>query len=120
MIEGNWTDWYPLDDPNEIALGYAFNGGVYIICRKETLTTPGPLTVLRIGEGDVENRLNVHKNDKEILSYGPLSTLTVAWMPEDDEDTRKGIEKYLADKLKPLLGRYPDVEPIPVTLPPGL
>ena len=47
-------------------------------------------------------------------SYGGLWVTWAAVLPAD----LNGVERYLADQFKPLIGdRHPDVKPIPVNLP---
>lgn len=46
------------------------------------------------------------------------SDLRVSWAPVESERDRRGIERYLADQLRPSMGyHWPKVEPIPVNLP---
>jgi hypothetical protein len=76
---------------------------------------PKPWTV-RVGQGNVCERLTAHRVDSAISAYRPLG-LFVTWatVPSYEKD---GVERFLADELRPLIGdRHPDVRPIPVNLP---
>ncbi len=71
----------------------------------------------RVGQGKIPGRIGDHGNDSEVLAYAANGPLMVTWatVPASDLD---GVERYLADTLKPLIGdRFPDVAPIPVNLP---
>src|SRR5262249_12958427 len=86
--------------------------GVYIIWHGGQ--TP---RVVYVGQGDICARLTVHRKDKIITAYNQFGTLRVTWaaVPAAKMD---GVERYLADRLQPLVGnRHPDASPIPVNLP---
>lgn len=98
--------------------------GVYVIWYKDQNGDPiavdtdqGRNTAYQDG---IKDRLSVHREDPHIQGYVPFvtQTLYVTWaevMPAD----MAGVEKYLRDTLKPIeIRRLPDVEPIPVNLPP--
>ncbi len=81
--------------------------GVYIIWQGN-----GP--VIRIGQGIIRDRLAAHRRDPAITRY---SNLYVTWAPVSDF-YRDGIERYLANILRPVVGdAFPNVSPIPVSLP---
>lgn len=81
--------------------------GVYIVWQKS-----GP--VIRVGQGIIRDRLATHRSDKAITAY---SSLYVTWAPVDAL-YRDGVERYLANILKPVIGdAFPTVIPIPVSLP---
>jgi len=85
--------------------------GIYIIWHGGQ----NPATV-RIGQGNIRDRLTAHKNDKEILAYANL-TLYVTWS-EVSSTNRSGVETYLANKLNPKVGeRFPNEKAIEVNLP---
>ena len=86
-----------------------FNGmeGVYIIWQKGG-------RVIRIGQGFIRDRLTEHRNNRAITAYNDLF---VTWAPVVAQ-YRDGIERYLAETLKPLVGEaFPDAPPIQVNLP---
>lgn len=72
-----------------------------------------------VGQGDVAARLGNHRSDSDITNYRDRGTLYTTWA-EVSVRNRDGVERYVADKLEPLVGsRHPDVTPIPVNLPAG-
>ncbi len=85
--------------------------GVYIIWYNGN-----PGRVVRLGQGDIADRLKKHRRDKKILAYQEQGLLvTWAKVPARDRD---GVERYLADHYPPLIGdAFPDVEPIAVNSP---
>ena len=86
--------------------------GVYIIWHEGD-----PGLVVRIGQGDVADRLSAHRNDDEILAYAELGTLRVTWAAVS-EAQRDGVGRYLAEQYPPLVGvAFPDEEPIAVNSP---
>ena len=88
------------------------NPGVYIIWH-----AGNPSRVVYVGQGDIKARLGLHRNDKEITAYNKQGTLYVTWaaVPARSLD---GVERYLADYWKPLVGdRHPNVAPIEVNSP---
>ena len=115
MLQLNWikstnNTWLPFETFN--IEGCVTNPGVYLIWH------PGqPSRVVRVGQGDVKARLSDHRNDNEISAYRVYGTLMVTWasVPARSLD---GVERYLAEYWKPLVGdRFPDVVPIPVNSP---
>lgn len=81
--------------------------GVYVIWQEG-----GP--VVRVGQGIIRNRLTAHRNDKTITAHLPLR---VTWASVGTY-YRDGVERYLANILKPVVGdAFPDVTPVPVSLP---
>jgi hypothetical protein len=110
-IQVDWirpnNDWFDLVT---LDLGHTyFNNieGVYIIWKAN-----GP--VVRVGQGILKNRLDEHRNNKDILAHGHLK---VTWAPIASI-YRNGIERYLANVLQPQVGlAFPNVLPTPVNLP---
>jgi hypothetical protein len=85
--------------------------GVYVIWHGGQ----APWTV-RVGQGAIAERLRAHRLDQTILSYSYLG-LFVTWAGVDLWN-RNGVERFLADRLKPKVGtRAPDTRPIEVNLP---
>ena len=104
--------WCPLltVDPSSIDKSAA---GVYIIWE----ASKSQAAVVRVGQGTFRDRFSAHRNDKEILAQEKLGTLYVTWagVPSDSRD---GVERYLHDTFKPLVGpNAPMAEPIVVNLP---
>ena len=103
--------WYRLNDL-DLNSGYFNNiAGVYVIrCAGNNQPT------LKVGQGVIRNRLRVHCQDRAIQNFNHLG-LYVTWA-SIWELFRDGVETFLAQQLRPLLGeRYPDVFPIAVNLP---
>ncbi len=91
-----------------VNLGPVKASGVYVIWEQG-----GDNRVVRVGQGDIADRLNQHRNDPTITSYGEL---LVTWASVD-EWYMDGVERYLADMYSPLVGdRFPFAEPIAVNL----
>jgi hypothetical protein len=106
---GNGANWCPFDS---VTLDNVETQGVYIIWYDGN-----PGRVVRIGQGDVKDRLCKHRKDMEILAYRRYGTLRVTWayVPSAQRD---GVENYLAAKWAPLVGEaFPDVAPIAVNSP---
>ena len=86
--------------------------GIYIIWHKGN-----PGRVVRVGQGDVADRLSKHRTDPEIIAYKKIGALRVTWasVPAHQRD---GVERYLADTWNPLVGdAFPDAVPIAVNSP---
>ena len=121
MIRLVWGDpagdvWRPLGtDFSDVG-----GTGVYLVRQ-----TAGPTVIL--GQGVIGDRLSVLQRDARVLSYdSPGTPLQATWAIIQGLTQTKmlyatqldGIERYLAETLKPLIERsYPDVAPIPVPLP---
>lgn len=70
--------------------------------------------VVRLGQGYIADRLNTHRNDREIRRR---RVLLVTWA-EAPIVYLDGIERYLADVYRPAQGaKFPNAMPIPVNLP---
>ena len=66
------------------------------------------------GSRIIKDRIIEHRTNTEILRY---HNLKVFWA-EVDQSYIYGVERYLADKLKPLVGdRHPEAVPIEVNWP---
>lgn len=113
----NWTRcegnvWCKL---NSVNLDHAhFNNkpcGVYIIWHGGAK----PWAVY-IGQGNIKERIAEHRKDPEIQKYEHMG-LYVTWA-KVHEHFRDGVEEYLADAWKPIVGsRHPNVSPIAVNSP---
>ena len=70
-----------------------------------------------VDQGYVATRLSDHRNNPIILKHRNKGDLKVAWahtLPTE----RDGIERYLANALKPVEGAiHPNVTPVLVNLP---
>ena len=106
---GTGNNWCPL---REVELKNVDTVGVYIIWHEGN-----PGRVVRVGQGDIAERLAKHRNDPAITYYERFGKLRVTWayVPLHQLD---GVEKYLADTWKPLVGdAFPDALPIAVNSP---
>lgn len=105
-LEGKWCNFLNLNLANEF---FDNLEGVYIIWQRNG-------TVIRVGQGIIRDRLTAHRNDEKILAY-KKDGLFVTWA-EVPTRQRDGVERYLAEHFKPLIGeKFPDVDPIEVNLP---
>ncbi len=106
---GDDNHWCSLENLN---LDAVKGTGVYIIWH-----AGDPAKVVRVGQGDIADRLRDHREDQEILAYSKKGTLKVTWasVPAHQRD---GVEAYLAEKWQPLPGeRYPNVSALAVNSP---
>ena len=85
--------------------------GVYIIWYRGH-----PGRVVRLGQGNIADRLRMHRQDGSILAYSHHGLL-VTWA-QVARHYRDGVERYLANRYTPLIGEiFPDVRPVEVNLP---
>lgn len=85
--------------------------GVYIIWH-----SGNPSRVVRVGQGDVIDRISKHRNDPEIIKYENFG-LFVTWASVESRYL-DGVERHLAETWNPLVGsRFPEVVPIAVNSP---
>lgn len=108
-VKSEANTWLPLKF-NIASVGIA--AGCYVIWHGGQ--TP---RVVRVGQGNIADRLTAHGNDPAILKYGQFGPLLVTWA-ELQASYLNGVERYLADALNPLVGdRHPTALPIRVNLP---
>lgn len=113
MLQVHWMTcqggvWCSL---NGVNLSSVNAHGVYIIWHKGN-----PGRVVRVGQGDVANRLAAHRNDHAIQNYAAHGLL-VTWATVSAVQ-RDGVERYLADQWNPLVGdAFPQAAPIAVNSP---
>ncbi|MAF95223.1 MAG: hypothetical protein CMM60_05670 [Rhodospirillaceae bacterium] len=106
---GNGGHWCDLES---LKLEKITTNGVYVIWHEGD-----PSSVVRIGHGDVAERLSQHRNDPAIVVYAKLGTLRVTWAAVSAA-RQDGVERYLANEYPPLIGdAFPDAEPIAVNSP---
>ena len=87
-------------------------GGVYIIWLEGD-----PGRVVRVGQGNFKERFSKHRSDGEILAYRAYGKLRVTWTSVPSRQ-RDGVERYLAETWRPLVGEtFPDALPIAVNSP---
>lgn len=103
--------WCQLNSVNLAHQHFSKMDGVYIIWHGG----PKPTTVY-VGQGGIRDRLTNHRSDPRIQQYNHLG-LWVTWASVT-QSNRDGVEVYLAQRLKPIVGeRHPDAAPIEVNLP---
>lgn len=99
-------------DPRNTNWESVATDGVYVIWSAGTLL--GGPTYIKVGQGDVRDRMQDHMRDLRITRYSNLrfTFASVSWHQKD------GVERFLGDQLKPLVAeRFPNVRPIQVNLP---
>lgn len=74
--------------------------GVYAIWYK----TPSQSPVIKVGQGNIAERLAAERTNPEVLKFASLGPLKVSWWPADEQATRNGIEAFLSEKYSPILG----------------
>jgi hypothetical protein len=73
--------------------------------------------VVRVGQGDLFDRLSAHKNDPQITQYKQYGPLYATWAMLH-QSYLNGVENFLGRHYSPLVGdRFPNVQPIAVNLP---
>lgn len=106
--------WTKLKDGNfcnleKVILTNTNTFGVYIIWNADG-------NAVRLGQGDIADRLSVHRNDNEILVHKSRGLYTT-WTSVSEQYV-DGVERYLFDAYNPIVGeRAPNAIPIPVNLP---
>lgn len=98
-IKYNSGKWCPLNSLDLRSPHFDDFKGVYIIWHGGKKPA-----VVRVGQGEIRDRLTHHKNDWEIQAYKELG-LYVTWAKAAKEH-RDGIEVYLSKKLKPMVRRH--------------
>lgn len=108
-VKAKSGDWLSLNTFDLSTISTRF--GVYIIWHGGTNPR-----VVRVGQGDIADRLGCHRDDDEVQAYvGEGLFVTWAAVSGGDAD---GIERHLADEWRPLVGdRWPVAVPIPVNSP---
>lgn len=97
--KGTFGAWHKLHELYFEHFHFDNMSGVYVIRSKGINPR-----VIRVGQGNIKDRLRMHITDPEIESYGIFGNLEVTWalvIPA----LRDGIEKYLADFYVPVVGR---------------
>ncbi len=121
--------WQPMLTINWKLPEYCTSGLYIIYARDErspllkALKPLPPVNIIRIGQGVISERLKAHSKNYKITKYGnPYSYDYIgrlyATCTEIPFVWRDGIERFLADYLKPLVGdRFPYCASITVNLP---
>lgn len=104
--KNNWCTF------NGVNLDTVKADGVYIIWH-----AGNPSRVIYVGQGDVAERIENHRNNTKITQHSQSGKLYVTWA-KLSENQKNGVERYLADKWNPLVGDvHPDALPIAVNSP---
>lgn len=97
-----------------VDLSKVVSTGVYIIWHAGS-----PGRVVYVGQGDIASRISCHRSNLGITSYSSRGQLYVTWASVRASQL-DGVERYLADMLKPLVGdAYPVAAPVAVNSPWG-
>lgn len=108
--DNHWCDLYRLD----LSKNLDGAAGVYMIFYLGSGNESG--RVVRVGQGNVAERLAAHRTDSDINAY-KSNGLLVTWARVHGKQ-QGGVEKYLADTFDPLVGdRFPNRIPIEVNSP---
>ena len=104
--------WCPLNTVNLPHAHFDDMNGVYIIWHGGAKAK-----TVYVGQGFIRDRLTAHRNNPEIQQFASVG-LFVTWARVVQEDRRDGVERFLADRLCPIVGEtHPVVAPIEVNLP---
>ena len=108
--------WHPRERLATAAPGSV--GGVYLIGREGS--APNSTFTVYVGQStNIGERLSQHRNDPEITAHASRGTLYATWANMSILEW-DGVERYLADRLRPFVGsRHPSVPPIEVNTPAG-
>jgi hypothetical protein len=113
MLHFRWAKtetnaWFPL---NSVDVEDLRIYGVYVIWHEGD-----PGRVVCVGQGNIRDRLKFHRRNPEVQKFAKFGGLRVMWaaVPAHQVD---GVERYLADYLKPLIVDYRrEAPPIAVNL----
>ena len=90
--------------------------GVYVIWQPKTPTRQRQ--TIYVGQDLIRTRIYQHRANAKIRRAVRGRTPLVTWIEVPSAGDRNGIERYLADRLNPIVGEeWPRAAPIPVTLP---
>lgn len=108
--DAHWCDFFKLDLRKDLG----GDAGAYLIFYLGSAQENG--RVVRVGQGNVAERLASHRQDPKVTAYkskGLLVTWAIVHGQQQD-----GVEKYLSDFFDPLIGeRFPNRVPIEVNSP---
>lgn len=109
----NNNQWFDLLRLNLEAQYFNNTEGVYVIW----YAGPAEAKVIKVGQGNIGDRLREHRTNPEIARYSHYGQLKVAWAIVPNQTTRDGVEAYLFESYNPLIGeRSPSAQPISVNL----
>ena len=106
---GKWYSFLRTDLKHE---RFEHAAGVYIIWHEGKNRR-----TVRVGHGDIRRWIGLHRHNEKIIAQSVHGRLKVTWA-EIPRSSWDGVEKYLEEKLEPLVQpKRPDVKPIRVNLP---
>ncbi len=107
------NEWFDFLKLNLDSPYFVNKRGVYVIW----YTSPSFAKAVRLGQGNIAERLKEHRANPNITRYSSSGQLKVSWIILNDYEL-SGVEKYLARIYSPLVGeQYPEnVEEIQVKL----
>ena len=104
------NEWFDFLRLNLDAPYFIGKRGVYVIWY-----IGSPSKVVRVGSGNIAERLKEHRSNIEITKFSSFGPLKVSWVVAngfpliDRDDQLLGVERFLAEKYSPLIGdRYPN------------
>lgn len=101
-IDGKWLNLEKLDLTNVHSVG------VYMVWHGGSNPR-----IVRVGQGNIAARLTAHRLNHQIMRFSGYGALMVTWAEVADENTRLGIERYMANQFKPIIkDRLPEVYPL--------
>jgi hypothetical protein len=93
------NDWFDFLRLNLDAPYFLGKRGVYVIW----YSSPSIAKVVRLGSGNIAERLKNHRLNSEITKFSSLGQLKVSWIIVNEQSIL-GVEKYLAREYSPLVG----------------
>ena len=111
------NDWFDFLRLNLDAPYFVGKRGIYVIW----YTNPSIAKVVRLGQGNLGDRLKDHRSNSQITEYSNIGQLKVSWLVVDNisifERELSGIENFLARIYSPLVGdAFPQATEVPITL----
>lgn len=111
-LENNWLDLARID-LQAMLRNPARPQGIYIIWHGGA-----DPKIVRIGTGDIINKLIAHRDNPQITRYKKNGPLMVTWAVQPDPRRQAGIAKYLTEQFYPLVRDVPlDIPAIAVRSP---
>ena len=113
----NNNEWYDFLKLDYNANYFSNKKGVYVIW----YTSPSVAKVIRLGQGNIGERLREHIDNPEIRKYSRLGTLKVSWIVVGEnqltDSDLDGVEYFLSTKYTPIIGeRFPETTPVVINL----
>jgi hypothetical protein len=117
QLEVKWVknnqnnEWFDLLKLNLESKYFIDKKGVYVIWYVSS-----PSKAVRVGSGNIAERLKEHRANAEITKYSSFGPLKVTWAIVGEESI-KGVETYLGRKYSPIIGgTFPSTTEISVNL----